>query len=121
MLSLNRLNKIVLQPKEVAVVDENIIVIDEISDEDIQQPEPEEITSLFPFKSRQEIIDEGARLSKFFKEKTLPEIYISGIKDLRKFIDSTFQNMRTFYTDDDYLKDRVIDLKIIERKIRSVN
>src|SRR6185312_3407616 len=118
MLSLNRLNKIVLQPKEVAVIDENIIVIDEISDEDIRQAEPEISESLFPFKNRQEIIDEGARLSKFFKDRNMPAIYVSGIKDLRKFVDSTFEKMRAFYTDDLYLKDRVIDLQIIERKIR---
>ena len=118
MLSLNRLNKIVLQPKEVAVIDEDIIVIDEISDEDIRQTEPEIIESLFPFKNRQEIIDEGARLSKFFKDRTLPEIYISGIKNLRSFVDSTFEKMRAFYTDDLYLKDRVIDLKSIERRVK---
>src|SRR6185312_6969007 len=98
MLSLNRLNKIVLQPKEVAVIDEQIIVIDEISDEDIRQAEPEIMESLFPFKNRQEMIEEATRLGKFFKERTLPEIYISGIKNLRSFVDSTFEKMRTFYT-----------------------
>ena len=118
MLSLSKLNKIVLQPKEVAVIDEEIIVIDEISDEDIRQAEPEIIESLFPFKNRQEIIDEGARLSKFFKDKTLPDVYVSGIKDLRKFVNSTFKKMRAFYTDDIYLKDRVIDLQIIERRVK---
>jgi hypothetical protein len=118
MLSLNRLNKIVLQPKEVAVIDEEIVVIDEISDEDIRQAEPEESATLFPFKNRSEMIDEAARLGKFFKDKIIPDVYVSGIKDLRKFVDSTFEKMRAFYTDDLYLKDRVIDLKIIERKIR---
>ena len=118
MLSLNRLNKIVLQPKEVAVIDEEIVVIDEISDEDIIQAEPEITESLSPFKNRSEMIDEATRLGKFFKDRTIPEVYVSGIKDLRKFVDSTFEKMRAFYTDDLYLKDRVIDLQIIERKIR---
>lgn len=118
MLSLNRLNKIVLQPKEVAVVDEEIVVIDEISDEDIIQAEPEMVESLFPFKNRQEIIDEGARLGKFFKDKIMPDVYVSGIKDLRKFIDSTFENMRAYYHDDMYLRDRVLDLQSIERKVK---
>lgn len=118
MLSLSKLNKIVLQPKEVAVIDEEIVVIDEISNEDIRQPEPEESATLFPFKNRQEIIDEGARLSKLFKDRTIPEVYVSGIKDLRKFVDSTFEKMRAFYTDDLYLKDSVIDLQIIERKVK---
>jgi hypothetical protein len=118
MLSLSRLNKIVLQPKEVAVIDNDVIVIDEISDEDILTAEPEIIESLFPFKNRQEIIDEAARLGKFFKYRTIPPVYVSGIKDLRKFVDSTFQNMRTFYTDDIYLKDRVADLQSIERKVK---
>lgn len=118
MLSLSKLNKIVLQPKEVAVIDEDIIVIDEISDEDIRQAEPEIIESLFPFKNRQEMIDEATRLGKFFKDRTIPEVYISGIKDLRKFVDSTFEKMRAFYTDDLFLKDRVIDLQIIERKMK---
>jgi hypothetical protein len=118
MLSLNRLNKIVLQPKEVAVIDEEIVVIDEISDEDIRQAEPEITESLFPFKNRSEMIDEAARLSKFFKEKTLPDVYVSGIKDLRMFVDSTFEKMRAFYTDDTYLKDRVIDLQSIERRVK---
>ena|SRR6185312_2001932 len=118
MLSLSKLNKIVLQPKEVAVVDEEIVVIDEISDEDIRQVEPEIIESLFPFKNRQEMIDEATRLGKFFKERALPAVYISGIKDLRKFVDSTFEKMRAFYSDDLYLKDRVIDLQSIERKVR---
>ncbi|HZW70802.1 MAG TPA: hypothetical protein VFF57_07985 [Hanamia sp.] len=118
MLSLSRLNKIVLQPKEAAVIDENIIVIDEISDEDIRQAEPEIIESLFPFKNRQEMIDEAARLGKFFKDRTLPETYISGIKDLRKFVDNTFEKMHTFYTNDLYLKDRIIDLQSIERKVK---
>lgn len=118
MLSLNRLNKIVLQPKEVAVIDEDVIIIDEISDEDIRQAEPEIVESLFPFKNRQEMIEEATRLGKFFKERALPAVYISGIKDLRKFVDNTFEKMRTFYTDDLFLKDRVIDLQSIERKVK---
>jgi hypothetical protein len=118
VLSLSRLNKIVLQPKEVAVIDNNVIVIDEISDEDIRTAEPEIIESLFPFKTRQEMIDEAARLGKFFKDRAIPPVYVSGIKDLQKFVDSTFQNMRTFYTDDIYIKDRVTDLQSIERKVK---
>jgi hypothetical protein len=118
MLSLSKLNKIVLQPKEVAIIDQEIMIIDEISNEDIIEPEPEIVESLFPFKNRQEIIDEGARLGKFFKDRQFPDVYVSGIKNLRAFVDSTFQNMRTFFNDDTYLKDRVIDLEIIERKIK---
>jgi hypothetical protein len=118
MLSLSKLNKIVLQPKEVAVVDQDVVIIDEISDEDLRSAEPEITESLFPFKNRQEIIDEAARLGKFFKDRQLPNVYISGIKNLRLFVDKTFENMRTFYIDDMYLKDRVIDLKCIERKVK---
>jgi hypothetical protein len=118
MLSLSRLNKIVLQPKEVAVIDQEVMIIDEISDEDMPVADPEIVESLFPFKNRQEIIDEGARLGEFFKDRILPNVYISGIKNLRAFVDNTFQNMRAFYTDDIYLKDRVVDLEIIERKIK---
>jgi len=118
MLSLSKLNKIVLQPKEVAVIDQEVMIIDEISNEDIIEPDPEIVESLFPFKNRQEIIDEATRLGKFFKDRQFPDVYVSGIKNLRAFVDSTFQNMRTFFNDDTYLKDRVIDLEIIERKIK---
>jgi hypothetical protein len=118
MLSLSTLNKIVLQPKEVVVVDQDVVVIDEISDEDLRSSETEITESLFPFKNRQEIIDEAARLGKFFKDRSIPEIYISGIKNLRAFVDKSFENMRAFYTDDLYLKDMVIDLQLIERKVK---
>lgn len=117
MLSLSSLNKIVLQPKEVALLEEDVVIIDEISTEDLRSDEPEISESLFPFKNRQEIIDEAARLGKFFKDRLLPQVYVSGIKNLRAFVNTTFENMRSFYTDDLYLKDRVIDLQIIERKI----
>lgn len=118
MLSLNSLNKIILQSKEVAVIDEDLMVIDEISDEDIRQEEQETV-ELFPFKDRQQMIEEATRLSKFFKEKNIPAVYVSGIKDLRKFIDSTFEKMRSFYSDDLYLKDRIMDLQSIERKVKN--
>ena len=118
MLSLSKLNQIVLQPKEIAVIDEDIVIIEEISDEDLRSAEPEVTESLFPFKNRQEIIDEAARLGKFFKDRSIPDVYISGIKNLRLFVDSTFEKMRAFYTDDLYLKDRIIDLQSIERKVK---
>ncbi len=107
-----------MQPKEVAVIDEDVTIIDEISDEDIRQAEPEITESLFPFKNRSEMVDEAARLGKFLKDKIMPDVYVSGIKDLRKFVDSTFEKMRAFYTDDLYLKDRVIDLQSIERRVK---
>ena len=119
MLSLSTLNKIVLQPKEVAVIDEDVVIIDEISDEDMPTViEPEKEDTLFPFKNRQEIIDEATRLSKFFKDRQIPDVYISGVKNLRLFIDISFEKMRAFYNDDLYLKDRVIDLQSIERKVK---
>ena len=118
MLSLSKLNQIVLQPKEIAVIDEDIVIIDEISDEDLRSAEPEITESLFPFKNRQEIIDEAARLGKFFKDRSIPDVYISGIKNLRSFVDSAFEKMRSYYHDDLYLKDRVIDLQSIERRVK---
>ncbi len=101
MLSLSQLNKIIDTPEVVAVAPQDVVIIDNIE----------------PISDRQTVVNEAVRLSKFFKDRTLPDVYVCGIKNLRVFVDATFENMRKYYKDDLYLRDRVMDLKTIYERI----
>lgn len=114
MLSLKKLNEIKLQPNEVVIIDNKVTVFDTvIIEEKVKEINPE----LFPFVDREEIISEAIRLGKRFKDTTLKPIYFSGVKDINSFVSGSFDLMRKYFNDTLFLKDRVSELQIVERKV----